>query len=72
MGENLLSFLACLRTSFCTSVVVKIPSCLHQNFFHYDVDMPAISLNYAPEWGYPLKVGEIVLDAQCDIPLLEP
>ncbi len=50
-------------------VGVKIPSHLHQNVFHYDVDLPIVSFDYAPESRYPLRVVELVVDARCDIPL---
>ncbi len=53
-------------------IAIKMPSDLHQNFFHCDADMPIISFDFVPEGGYPLRVGELVVDAQCDLPLLEP
>ena len=43
---------------------------LLQNFFHCDVDIPVVSFNFAPKLGYPLRIGEIFFDAQCDITLL--
>ena len=53
-------------------VAVKIPSLPHQNFSHCDVDLPIVSFNFAPNLGYPLGVRELVFDARCDLPLLEP
>ena len=53
-------------------VVVKIPSLPHQNFSHCDVDFPFVSFDFVPNLGYPLRVGEIIVDARCDPPLLEP
>ena len=53
-------------------VAIKIPSLLHQNFSHCDVDLPVVSLDFVPNLSYPLRVGELLVDAQCDIPLLEP
>ena len=53
-------------------VVVKIPNLLHQNFFHYDVDLPVVSFYFVPNLGCPLRVRELLVDARCDLPLLEP
>ena len=53
-------------------VGVKIPSHLDQKLFHCDVDLPVVSFNYVPNLGYPLRVGEPLADAWCDLPLLEP
>ena len=53
-------------------VAIKIPSLLHQNFSHFNVDMPIVSFNFVPNLGYPLRFGELVVDARCDLPLLEP
>ena len=53
-------------------VAVKIPGLLHQNFSHCNVDMPVVSFDFAPSLGYPLRVGEFLIDARCDLPLLEP
>jgi hypothetical protein len=53
-------------------VVLKIPNPLLQNFFHYDVDLLVVSCDFVPWLGFPLRVGELVIDAQCDLPLLEP
>ena len=53
-------------------VAVKIPNHPHQNFFHCDVDMSIVSFNFVPNTSYPLRVGELVVDARCDLPLLEP
>ena len=51
---------------------IKILSLLHQNFSRCDVDLPVASFDFVPNLGYPLRVGEIVVDARCDLPLLEP
>ena len=53
-------------------VAVKIPSLLHQNFSRCDVDLPVVSYDFVPNLGYPLRVGEILVDDRCDIPLIEP
>ena len=53
-------------------VVVKIPNFLHQNFSRYDVDLPIVSFDFVPNSGYPLRVGELLADSRCDLPLLEP
>jgi hypothetical protein len=53
-------------------VVLKIPNPLLQNLFHYDVDMLVVSYDYVPWLGCPLRVGELVVDARFDLPLLEP
>ena len=53
-------------------VAVKIPSLLHQNFSRCDVDLPVVSFDFVPNLGYPLRVGELLVDARCDIPLLKP
>ena len=53
-------------------VAVKIPSFLHQNFSRYDVDLPIVSFDFVPNLGYPLRVGELLVDARCDLPLLQP
>ena len=53
-------------------VVVKIPSLLHQNISHYDVDLPIVSFDYLSNLGYALRVVELVIDSQCDLPLHEP
>ena len=53
-------------------VAVKIPNLLHQNFSHCDVDLPIVSFDFVPNLRYPLRVGELIVDAQCDLPLLEP
>ena len=52
-------------------VAVKIPSLLHQNFSRCNVDMPVVSFDFVPNLGYPLRVGELLVDARCDLPLLE-
>ena len=53
-------------------VAVKIPILLHKKFSRCDVDLPIVSFDYVPNLGYPLRVGEICVDARCDLPLLEP
>ena len=53
-------------------VAIKIPSLLHENFSHCDVDLHVVSFDFVPNSGYPLRVGELIVDARCDIPLLEP
>ena len=52
-------------------VAVRIPSLLHQKFSHYDVDFPVVSFDFVQNLGYPLRDGELVVDARCEIPLLE-
>ena len=52
-------------------IAVKIPSLPHQNFSHCDVDLPIVSFDFVPNLGYPLRVGELLVDARCDLPLLE-
>ena len=52
-------------------VAIKIASLLHQKFSRCDVDLLVISFNFVPNLGYPLRVGEIFVDARCDLPLLE-
>jgi len=53
-------------------VAVGIPSHLHQNFFRCDVVLPVVSFYSVPTRGYPLRVGELVVDDQCDVSLLQP
>ena len=53
-------------------VAVKIPNLLHQNLSDYDIDLPIVSFDFVPNLGYPLRVGEIFVDVQCDLPLLKP
>ena len=53
-------------------VTIKIPSILHQNFSRCDVDIPIVSFNFVPNLGFTLRVGELVVDAQCDLPLFSP
>ena len=65
-------FLAFLGTFVCMVVALKILSHLHQNFFCYDVDLPVVSFDFVPNLDYPLRVGELIVDARCDLPLLEP
>ena len=53
-------------------VAVKMLSLLHQNFSRCDVDLPVVSFDFVPNSGYPLRFGELLVDARCDLPLLEP
>ena len=53
-------------------VVLKKPNLQLQNFSHYDVDLLVVSFDSAPRSGYPLRVGELVVDALCALALLEP
>ena len=53
-------------------VAIKIPSLLYKNFSRYVVDLPVVSFDFVPNLGSPLRVGELVIDARCDLPLLEP
>ena len=52
-------------------VVLKIHNPLFQNFFHYDDDILVVSCDYVSWSGCSLRVGELVVDARCDLPLLE-
>ena len=53
-------------------VVLKIPNPLLQKLFHYNVDMLVVSRDFVPWLGCPLRVGKLVIDAQCYLQLLEP
>jgi hypothetical protein len=53
-------------------VVLKKPNLQLQNFFHYDVDLLIVSFDSVPWLGYVLRVGELVVDSLCALPLLEP
>ena len=53
-------------------VAIKIPSLSHQNFSHCNVDLPIVLFDFVPNLGYPLRVGELLADARCDLSLLEP
>ena len=53
-------------------VVLKKPNLQLQNFFHYDVGMLVVSFDSEPWLGYLLRVGELVVDALCDLTHLEP
>jgi hypothetical protein len=53
-------------------VLLKIPNPLVQNLFHYDYDLVIVSCDSVPWLDCPLRVGELVVDACCDLPLLEP
>jgi hypothetical protein len=53
-------------------VVLKTPNTLLQNFFHYNVDLLVVSCDSVPWSGCPLRFEELVVDARCDLPLLEP
>ena len=53
-------------------VAIKIPSLLHQKFSRCDVDLPIVSFNFVPNLGHPLRVGELLVDAQSELPPFEP
>ena len=53
-------------------VAVKIPNLLHQNLSRFDVDLPIVSFDFVPNSGCPLRVRELIVDARCGLPLLEP
>ena len=53
-------------------VVLRKSNLQLQNFFHYNANMLVVSFDFVPMTGYPLRVGELVLDAPCAIALLEP
>ena len=53
-------------------VAVKIANLIHQSFSRCDVDLPVVSFDFVPNSGYPLRVGELLADARCDLPQLEP
>ena len=53
-------------------VAIKIPSLSHQKFSRCDVDMLVVSFNFVSSLGCPLRVGELLVDARCDLTLLEP
>lgn len=53
-------------------VILKTPNLPLQNIFHCDVDMLFFSFDSTPRSDYPLRVGELVVDALCSLPLLEP
>ena len=40
-------------------VVLKTHNLQLQNFFHYDVDLLVISIDYVVGPGYPLRFGEL-------------
>ena len=44
-------------------VAVKTSSILHENFSRCDVDIHVVSFDFVPNLGYPLRVGELVVDA---------
>ena len=50
-------------------VVIKIMSHL---LFRYDVDLLVVSFDSTPKCGSPLRVIELAVDAECDLPLFEP
>ena len=52
-------------------VAIGIPNHLHQNLFRYDVKLHVVSFYFVPTQGYPLRVGGLVVDVRCDVPLLE-
>jgi len=51
---------------------IEIPSHVYQNFFCCGVDLHVVSFYFVPKLGYPLRVGELFVDARCGLPLLEP
>ena len=53
-------------------VVLKAPNPILQNFFHYDVDLIVVSCNFVPWSSCRLRVEKTIVDARCDLPLLEP
>jgi hypothetical protein len=53
-------------------VVLKTLNPLLKNFFHYDVDLLVVSYDSMQWLGCPLIFREPVVDASCDLPLLEP
>ena len=53
-------------------VIFKTPNLPLQTFFHCDVDLLIVSFDSAPRSSYLLRVGELVVDALCALPLLEP
>jgi hypothetical protein len=53
-------------------VVLKTPNPLLQNLFHYDVDLLVVSCDSMPWSGCPLRFGELVVDARCELLVLEP
>jgi hypothetical protein len=53
-------------------VVLKIPNPLLQNFIHYDDDLLVVSCDFVSWSSFPLRVGELIVDARCDLSLLEP
>jgi hypothetical protein len=44
-------------------VFLKMLNPLLQNFYHYDVDLLILSCDSVPWLGFPLRVGELVVDA---------
>ena len=53
-------------------VTLKTPNLPLQKFFHCDVDLLVVSFDSTPRSDYPLRVGEIFVDALCALALLEP
>jgi hypothetical protein len=53
-------------------VTLKTPNLPLQNFFRCDANMLVVSFDFVPRSGYPLRVGELVVDAPCSLALLEP
>jgi hypothetical protein len=53
-------------------IVLKKPNLQLQNFFHYDVDLLVVSFDYVLGSSYLIRVGELVIDSLCSLPLLEP
>ena len=53
-------------------VAVKITSILHKKFSCCNVDLPVVSFDFVPNSGYPLRVAKLIVDARCELKLLEP
>jgi hypothetical protein len=64
--------LIALGIPVCMVVILKTPNLPLENFFHCDVDLLVVSFDSMPRLGYPLRVVELVVDALCALPLLEP
>ena len=53
-------------------VVLKTPNPPQLSFIHCGVDLLVVSLIFLLDLGCPLRVKELVVDASCGLPLLEP
>ena len=53
-------------------VVLKTPNPRQKIFVHYGVNLLVFSFNFVLDLGCPLRVEELLVDASCGIPLLEP